>query len=86
MSFIWMVMFSLTFPENIVTDNLYEIRVAWVYFQSVILLWGQSFETYRWHFSMVKIDRGFIGLGNDLYVANVYVVPETSVYSCHDMP
>ena len=33
---------------------------------------------------MVKIDRGLIGLVNDLYIANVYVVPETSVYSCHD--
>ena len=33
----------------------------------------------------LKFDRGFFGLVNYLYVANVYVVPESSVYSCHDV-
>ena len=27
-----------------------------------------------------KLDKNFFGLANDLYVANIYIVPETSVY------
>ena len=39
----------------------------------------------------VKLDKIFFGLANDLYVAHmyiyiyIYIVPETSVYSCHDV-
>ena len=32
----------------------------------------------------LKLVKNFVGLANDLYVANVYIVPETSVYLCHD--
>ena len=33
----------------------------------------------------LKLDKNFFGSANDLYVANIYIVPETSVYSCHDV-
>ena len=32
----------------------------------------------------LKLDKNFFGLAKDLYVANVYIVPEISVYLCHD--
>ena len=33
----------------------------------------------------LKLERSFFSLATDLYVGNVYVVPETSVYLCHDV-
>ena len=31
------------------------------------------------------LDKGFFGLDDGIYVANVYVVPESSVFLCHDV-
>ena len=33
----------------------------------------------------LKLERSFFSLATDLYLGNVYVVPETSVYLCHDV-
>ena len=33
----------------------------------------------------LKLDKHLLGLVNGLYVANVYIVPENSVYLCHDV-
>ena len=33
----------------------------------------------------VRLDKHLLGLVNNLYVANVYIVPENSVYLCHDV-
>ena len=32
----------------------------------------------------LKLDKNFFGLTNDLFIANVYVVPENSVHLCHN--
>ena len=33
----------------------------------------------------LKFDKHLLGLVNDLYVANIYIVPEDSVHLCHDV-
>ena len=34
---------------------------------------------------VLKLEKKFFGFTNDLYVANVYIVPENSVLACHDI-
>ena len=33
----------------------------------------------------LRLDKSFFGLNDDVYVANVYAVPESSVFLCHDV-
>ena len=33
----------------------------------------------------LRLDKSFFGLNDDIYATNVYVVPESSVFLCHDV-